>query len=229
MPKKTGRPKKSSQELIQSGARRGRIDARIREEQEADAPKIAQRRVNRVREFCEFADKVNETFANRIDRIVYGFRAPNATETSEQIAILSRTLDSKRFSWPPAHALTLCRNYATAVATGAIHANADDLAMCGQFLYELSHGAPGFIFDVCESDLLDKAIVAFGKEGDCPGALCTISVLIYVCWKDAAGNYRFSDGANSFAFDPRDIEILDAASDALQKHWRNTGREWKAA
>jgi hypothetical protein len=105
-----GRPKKPSSELILANARRGRIEARQREEALEQGVKIEQdekaaaARGMSLASFIERVKKERESFFERLD--------PGETVCKEYGAA---------FNWRQDHPLTIIKNYADQIINGTIN------------------------------------------------------------------------------------------------------------
>ena len=138
MPNKViGRPKKSSAEMRDSGARTGRIKAREAEErleaglpveekpteEKAPAPKMG------LGLFIERVKHERKTFFERL--------IPGQTVCKDF---------EGEFTWKPEHALTIIRTYAEQVVNGGIVAGGFTRQACARFLGDLAAGADRELF-----------------------------------------------------------------------------------
>jgi len=132
-----GRPKKSSAELRDSGARTGRIKAREAEERlEAGLPveeKAAEEKAPAPKMglglFIERVKHERKTFFERL--------VPGQTVCKDF---------EGEFTWKPEHALTIIRTYAEQVVNGGIVAGGFTRQACARFLGDLSAGADRELF-----------------------------------------------------------------------------------
>ena len=217
--KRRGRPKKTAAEMKASGAKPSVWKRREAQEQAANRPlveaKAKSARAEAVKYFLDLADRVNATFADRLDYRLMGYS--KTLEPVRYLMPLANALNGRQFCWEAGYPLAIYRSYAEEVVNGTRKVDAEDLKMCQQFVHELEHGVPGFVLDPAESDLLDAGILAFAADNP-PSILSSIAILTYASWKTPTGEYRFSDHANPFSFTESDVALVTACEQAYHKH-----------
>jgi phage terminase large subunit-like protein len=181
MPKAIGRPKKSSEELRRVGARAGRINARVAEEQKEAGIALVEKRQKRGMLLDEFIAQVKDERESFFERLV-----PEQTVCKENGGV--------EFNWRPEHALTTIRDYARQIADGSIVAGELTRRACARFLGDLENGATREIFiDPVAVQNIDTWFDKYGEPGMKlqPWELFIVGQLLG--WKRPTGFRRFRE------------------------------------
>ena len=177
------RPRKTSEELKDSGARAGRIAARVAEENITNGIKA----VEKEKELAKRGLLLG-TFIERVKherKTFFGRLVPGQTVCKDF---------EGEFTWKPEHPLTIIRTYAEQVANGDIVAGGFTRQACARFLGDLDAGASRELFiDPVAVDNISTWFKCFGepKFDLQPWELFIVGQLFG--WKQPKGLRRFRE------------------------------------
>ena len=209
---KMGRPKKKAAELIASGARRGRINARLAEEAppptpvapagppEVNADHIAKYLASVKRERSSFAARCvpGEVLSREHGS---GFDWPDAGPGYKDHGAI--------FNWYPC-LLTQCRDFARTVVGDPLMADTWASELATRFLHDLATTEHGFVFDVEAAKNVERMIATWSDPQNPMTLLRLLAILEFICWKKRDGENRFPDEL-LLDFVPTDIAMMDQA------------------
>jgi hypothetical protein len=175
------RPRESSEELKKSGARAGRIAARVAEENIANGIKAVEKELAKrgllLTTFIAQVKQERETFFERL--------VPGQTVCREHGA---------EFNWRIGHPLTTIRTYAEQVANGGIVSGELTRRACARFLGDLANGAARELF--IDPIAVENIAIWFENYGE-PGLSLQPWELFIVGqilgWKRPTGLRRFRE------------------------------------
>jgi hypothetical protein len=172
------RPRKTSKELILSGAPANKIAARIAEENSNPSVPDTTARTKWLPLFLEAIAAEKSTFSKRV--------VPGQT--------LMLELGGVPFNWREEHPLTMARKYASYLvaipeATAPLPILREE---CSQFLAELETGhEQGFYLDPEAANSLEVTFNAFDRHGWVCAELAIFDFVQYVAWKKPDGTRRY--------------------------------------
>ncbi len=211
-----GRPKKTAAELRASGARAGRIRARLLEEAPARIAiePVAERTTpDALTAYLAAVKRENTTFSRRcvageVLSREYGMPCdwPDAGAGYQKHGAI--------FNWHPG-LLTRCRDYAQEVANDPTKPGTWALELSTRFLKDLSAQSE-FVLDVEASKNVERMLKVFADPAKPIPLLRLLAMIEFLCWKRRNnGEFRFPD-EGLLDFHPEDIETMDAAFKAQQ-------------